>query len=325
MKTAHFLVLFSLTMLFGCAQTVVAQNEWPRPNSEWNFAFGGPPYYGYARYYVNGTETIQGKTCTRLIGDSYFLSNYTQGAEPSYLWYFDGDTLWHYVESETVFHPLVCFNAVPGDTWYPLDTAIGDATCSNSPMEVTDTFSVYHNGQAFRGVTVQTEVDGYIWWGGSFNERTFMDTATYSNGNPYFGYNPFPQYNGCSGVVDWFFYSLLCYSDTELDIVVNNISSIEGHQNCDYPWNEVSVHGLDSVENLLFYPNPTSNRIQIDLGSTIGTITINAYNALGELVSIETRNSQGRIDYILPDPIGIYLLQLVHTDGNVTNLKVVKE
>lgn len=319
--------MMCLIIVAGFIQTVDAQSPWPSPDSEWNFAFDvGPPLYGYERYYVNGTETIQGKQCTRLFRDWLFLSNYTTGTEPIKRLHFDGDTLWHYIESDSTFYPLVCFNALPGDSWHPLDTAVGDTACSNSPMEVTDTFSVYHNGQAYRGVTIVTQPDGYIWWGGSFNERTYMDTSTFSNGHPYFSYHPpFPGNNQCSDIHEWSPYSLLCYQDSELSIIVDNISYLDGQTDCEYPWNTVSLDKPAVVENLLVYPNPTDNQVYIDVGPTMEIITINTYSALGELVLTEKRSAVGLIDHVLPKPQGVYLIQLVHTDGKVTNLKVLKE
>ncbi|MBI1288907.1 MAG: T9SS type A sorting domain-containing protein [Flavobacteriales bacterium] len=81
-----------------------------------------------------------------------------------------------------------------------------------------------------------------------------------------------------------------------------------------------------STKDLInLYPNPTSDRIQIDLGTINEAITINVYNVLGELVQTESRNAAGLIEYIMPNPKGVYLIQLLYTDGKVANLKVVKE
>lgn len=77
--------------------------------------------------------------------------------------------------------------------------------------------------------------------------------------------------------------------------------------------------------NPTFYPNPTSDRIQIDFGSVTEEITISAYNSLGELVQTESRNVSGLITYLMPKSKGVYLIKLVYTDGKTTNLKVVKE
>lgn len=87
----------------------------------------------------------------------------------------------------------------------------------------------------------------------------------------------------------------------------------------------VGVEEVNAFEIPQLYPNPTKNRVQIDLGLTIEITAINTYNSLGELVHTEKRNTEGLLDYALPNPEGVYLIQLVHTDGNVTSLKVVKE
>lgn len=73
------------------------------------------------------------------------------------------------------------------------------------------------------------------------------------------------------------------------------------------------------------YPNPTADRIQIYLGTSTEVNTINTYNTLGELIHKENRKSKGLIEYVLPNPKGVYLVQLVHSDGHISNLKVLKE
>jgi hypothetical protein len=86
--------------------------------------------------------------------------------------------------------------------------------------------------------------------------------------------------------------------------------------------------GIDDINpsnNPIYYPNPTTDKIQIDLGTTGNDIIINAYNVVGELVQTETQNAAGLIDYQMPKSKGVYVIQLVHPDGKVTNLKVVKE
>ena len=85
------------------------------------------------------------------------------------------------------------------------------------------------------------------------------------------------------------------------------------------------VNDNDPSEELTYYPNPTTDRIQVKLGATVNDVTINAYNALGELVQTETQNIIDILDYTMPKSKGVYLIQLVYSDGKVRNLKVVKE
>jgi hypothetical protein len=85
----------------------------------------------------------------------------------------------------------------------------------------------------------------------------------------------------------------------------------------------INEHGLS--RNITYYPNPTSDRIHIDFGSINERVTINAYNALGELVQTESRNASGVVTYVMPKPEGVYLIELIHADERTTNLKVLKE
>lgn len=91
-----------------------------------------------------------------------------------------------------------------------------------------------------------------------------------------------------------------------------------------------SITGIGIKENmpenvLRPYPNPTNGNIHIELDAVINDITINAFNALGSLVKTERRTVSGVIEYQIPDPTGVYLIQLLSTDGKVAYLKVLKE
>jgi len=85
------------------------------------------------------------------------------------------------------------------------------------------------------------------------------------------------------------------------------------------------INDNDHGEELVYYPNPTTDKIQVKLGTTANDVTINAYNSVGELVQSETRNIIDILDYAMPKFKGVYLIQLVYEDGKVRNLKVVKE
>ncbi len=85
----------------------------------------------------------------------------------------------------------------------------------------------------------------------------------------------------------------------------------------------VDIQESDNIISI--YPNPTADRIKIELGSDKSEIIINAYNVLGELVQTERREAIGILDYKMPPQKGVYLIQLIHPNGKVTNLNVVKE
>lgn len=85
------------------------------------------------------------------------------------------------------------------------------------------------------------------------------------------------------------------------------------------------INDSDPSEELVYYPNPTTDRIQVKLGATANGVTINAYNALGELVQTEKQNIIDVLEYTMPRSKGVYLIQLVYSDERVRSLKVVKE
>ncbi len=86
-----------------------------------------------------------------------------------------------------------------------------------------------------------------------------------------------------------------------------------------------SIHENEPSEELVYYPNPTTDRIRVRLGTTSNVVTINLYNALGELVQSEKQCAFDILDYAMPKPEGVYLLQLVYSEEKVVNLQVVKE
>ena len=273
----------------------------------------------YTKYYVDGAEVIQGKSCTRLFADAYSFGNYTQGTSPVAYLHFDGDTLWHYVES--TFYPLVCFNGLPGDSWHPwpFDSTYIDTNCTVRPIEVLATFSVTHNGQAFRGVQIgNQESDGHLRWSGAFDERTFK--------NPDIGYDGtlFPSYNACpeGGVVDWYWNDLLCYTDSELSIINDNISSYTGETDCEHPWNLVGIHELE--RSLSVSPNPATSNLTIQSKTPLSEVWVSDMAGRVVLPTLRLRSGYGNID-VSSLPSGIYLVEAITEDGKRSVQKVVVE
>lgn len=86
--------------------------------------------------------------------------------------------------------------------------------------------------------------------------------------------------------------------------------------------------GIDensNINELEYYPNPSSGKIQIDVGVISDQVTINTYSMTGKLLQTKVRSTGGLIQYDLPDKNGVYLIQLVYTDGRIKHLKVLKE
>lgn len=73
------------------------------------------------------------------------------------------------------------------------------------------------------------------------------------------------------------------------------------------------------------YPNPTESQVLIDLKSTFQDVNVNVYSSLGALVVERSVSSTQIIDLTLPNERGIYVVQLLFSDGSTDSLKVLKE
>ncbi len=91
--------------------------------------------------------------------------------------------------------------------------------------------------------------------------------------------------------------------------------------------NACSTTGLyeHSLSNLLFYPNPTSGSISIDLGelktNLVGILT----NSLGQVIITQEFEPTRFIKLDVNAPPGVYFLQLKTTLGETKTIKIVKE
>jgi hypothetical protein len=73
------------------------------------------------------------------------------------------------------------------------------------------------------------------------------------------------------------------------------------------------------------YPNPTSDRITIDLGAVRSDVRLIVHNALGQEVLRESRESVRRVELLIPGGAGIYFVEVVSAEGGRAVLRVVKE
>jgi len=81
----------------------------------------------------------------------------------------------------------------------------------------------------------------------------------------------------------------------------------------------------NAVAAFSVFPNPSNDRVRIDLGSPINNSTINLFNMVGELVQTQQVNGTTFVDYQLPETQGVYLIQLVDANGTASTVKVIKE
>ncbi|MBI1288075.1 MAG: T9SS type A sorting domain-containing protein [Flavobacteriales bacterium] len=152
----------------------------------------------------------------------------------------------------------------------------------------------------------------YLWeWGDGATSNQPFPSHTYAAEGYYNICLTVSDANGCSDTYcDSSTYIYKTMTMVTVNVVGEMLSGINEHLHAETP---------------TWYPNPTSDRIQIDFGIVSTEITINTYNIFGELVQNERRNVTGTVEYALPKASGVYLVKMVYPDGKVSNLKVVKE
>ena len=84
----------------------------------------------------------------------------------------------------------------------------------------------------------------------------------------------------------------------------------------------VNNQSIDSEFN--FYPNPTSGKINIDLGKPYKTIDVTVKNVMGQEVLSKTYKSSNQLSFEIKGAKGVYFVE-VRTDGKSSVFKVVKE
>jgi len=73
-----------------------------------------------------------------------------------------------------------------------------------------------------------------------------------------------------------------------------------------------------------FFPNPTSDKVQIDLGKNYEGISVHVKTMLGKTIRVETINNAQKFEMNLPAENGIYLIQIYSEEGKQKSLKVIK-
>jgi hypothetical protein len=84
----------------------------------------------------------------------------------------------------------------------------------------------------------------------------------------------------------------------------------------------VSEHQLELAS---IYPNPSTGIIRIDLNEKVQNVMMNIYSIQGALIQSSNLGVTASSSHILPEPNGLYFIELVSEDGNTQMLKVLKE
>lgn len=85
----------------------------------------------------------------------------------------------------------------------------------------------------------------------------------------------------------------------------------------------VGVSEDDHDGTLVVYPDPTNGAIRISLDGFQNPTALNIYDMTGKLVHTQKPLSTNPMNLQLPEPRGIYLVQIVGLDGTATSVKVV--
>jgi hypothetical protein len=81
----------------------------------------------------------------------------------------------------------------------------------------------------------------------------------------------------------------------------------------------------NQLGNLLAFPNPTSDYVNIEVYNRLINGTFTVFNQLGEMIDYGRIGSINSFTYRLPESKGIYSFQLLSPDGYIENLKIVRE
>lgn len=86
-----------------------------------------------------------------------------------------------------------------------------------------------------------------------------------------------------------------------------------------------STKDLPLVQSIKVYPNPTTGKINVDLGQETGNVNIIVHNLMGQMISSSTYENRSNINFEIQSSRGVYFVTVVSETGEQTTLKVVKE
>lgn len=120
-----------------------------------------------------------------------------------------------------------------------------------------------------------------------------------------------------SGTSQW--YTLLANGSYAVEVTKNGCVDTS---NC-ITLNNVGIENQTNIDNITIYPNPTSDKLIIELGEKLNS-TISIYDASGKLIdNYETVNSSVLNLNIKKYEEGVYLIK-IETEGNYKSFRIVK-
>ncbi len=88
---------------------------------------------------------------------------------------------------------------------------------------------------------------------------------------------------------------------------------------------QVGIMDVNQTVSWKVYPNPTKAQVRVEFTKMINNSNVYVFCPLGSLIHAEHLKTTNHFEYELPEPKGIYIIQLINEDGTVQNHKVVKE
>jgi len=90
----------------------------------------------------------------------------------------------------------------------------------------------------------------------------------------------------------------------------------------------ITTVGID--ENTLdteisIFPNPTADKVAIDLGRNYTQVTIKVRSVTGQLISVSNYKTVSKLSLSIEGESGVYFLEIETDDGKMTTVKVLKE
>ncbi len=89
--------------------------------------------------------------------------------------------------------------------------------------------------------------------------------------------------------------------------------------------NNVGINESDYDLSLNVYPNPISDKINIDLGKTYNKVNIVVRNVIGQIVITKTYKATSLIKFEIKESPGIYFIEIRTEEGKPRLVKVLKE
>ncbi|NNC84584.1 MAG: T9SS type A sorting domain-containing protein, partial [Bacteroidia bacterium] len=87
----------------------------------------------------------------------------------------------------------------------------------------------------------------------------------------------------------------------------------------------VSIDQELEVDLIKIYPNPTSGHLSIQSKLLHQTMNISVFNSLGKLISTNRFINTQKVDIRLPEPAGLYFIEVQNQNGQLKTFRVLKE